>query len=315
MPSHTPLLHPTTAGFAAGANGTRPHASAPRLPHDLAHWPSAVASRRTLLRQMLGLAGAGSLPLTLLGCGGGGDEDSAAGGDASDTTGNSSSDSDSASCTAIPTETAGPYPADGSLASSQRLNALALAGIVRPDIRTSVGDASGTAQGVPLTVTLTLVNSAASCTPLVGCAVYLWHCTRDGSYSLYSSGHTDENYLRGVQVSDANGQVSFTTVFPGCYSGRWPHIHFEVYASLDDALDATAVSDHLTVSQLALPAAACAAVYADASGYSASATHFGQISLASDNVFRDDSAARQLASVSGSPSAGYAATLTVGVAG
>ena len=62
--------------------------------------------------------------------------------------------------------------------------------------------------------------------------MYLWHCTADGNYSLYSSGITNQNYLRGVQVSDASGLVSFTSIFPGCYSGRWPHIHFEVYRSL-----------------------------------------------------------------------------------
>lgn len=295
--------------------------SASHLQQDLAHWPSATASRRVLLGRMLGLAGATSLPLALLGCGGGDDNSSSSSSDSSSSDGSSgsgSSGSDSSgtstSCTTIPSETAGPYPADGSLASSQRLNALTLDGIVRQDIRTSVGSASGTAPGVPLTVTLTLVDSASSCTPLVGYAVYLWHCTRDGNYSLYASGHTDENYLRGVQVSDSNGQVSFTTIFPGCYSGRWPHIHFEVYASEADALDASAVSDYVKVSQLALPAAACTTVYNNASGYSASVSNFAAISLASDNVFGNDSAAHQLATVSGSISAGYTATLTVGVA-
>lgn len=71
--------------------------------------------------------------------------------------------------------------------------------------------------------------------PLAGYAIYLWHCNRDGGYSMYSSGITAENYLRGVQVTDSNGEVTFSTIFPGCYSGRWPHIHFEVYASLDAA--------------------------------------------------------------------------------
>jgi protocatechuate 3,4-dioxygenase beta subunit len=40
---------------------------------------------------------------------------------------------------------------------------------------------------------------------------------------------TTESYLRGVQVTDSNGQVTFTTIYPACYSGRWPHIHFEVF--------------------------------------------------------------------------------------
>ena len=65
-----------------------------------------------------------------------------------------------------------------------------------------------------------------------GAAVYLWHCDADGNDSLYSNGVTGENYLRGVQEADANGQVHFTTIVPGCYAGRWPHIHFEVFDAL-----------------------------------------------------------------------------------
>src|SRR6185369_5639030 len=113
-------------------------------------------------------------------------------------------------------ETAGPYPADGSNAN---LNALALSGIVRSDIRSSIAGATGVAAGVALTVRLALVNTNGSCADLAGYAVYLWHCDRDGQYSLYSAGVTGENYLRGVQVSDSDGMVSFTTIFPGCYSG------------------------------------------------------------------------------------------------
>jgi protocatechuate 3,4-dioxygenase beta subunit len=214
----------------------------------------------------------------------------------------------------IPTETAGPYPADGSVASGQRLNALTLSGIVRSDIRTSVGGASGTALGVPLAVVLTLVNAGSACEVLAGRAVYLWHCTRDGGYSMYSGGHTQENYLRGIQVSDSHGQVTFSTIFPGCYSGRWPHIHFEVYQSLTAATDSSVVSDHGKVSQLALPAIACDQVYGAAAGYSASVANYDSISLGSDNVFGNDSAAHQIATVTGSVDAGYIARLTVGLA-
>ena len=80
---------------------------------------------------------------------------------------------------------------------------LTQSGVVRSDIRSSFGSMSGTASGVPLTITLKLVNTASSCASLEGLAVYLWHCTADGNYSLYSSGITNQNYLRGVQVSDA----------------------------------------------------------------------------------------------------------------
>lgn len=259
-------------------------------------------SRRRGLRWLGGAALGAASPLGLLGCGGG---------DADDST----SAADGGSCSVIPTETAGPYPADGSSASNQRLNALTLSGIVRSDIRSSVGGASGTAQGVPLTVVLTLVDAGNACAALAGRAVYLWHCTRDGSYSMYSGGHTGENYLRGIQVSDSLGQVSFSTIFPGCYSGRWPHIHFEVYDSLAAATDASSTGDYGKVSQLALPSVACDSVYAEAAGYGASVANFNSISLASDNVFGNDSAARQMASLTGSVNAGYIAQLTVGLGG
>ncbi len=288
---------------------------APGAPHGLRHDLPRLARQRAERRTTLRWLGVGALasaaPLALMACGGG---EALDGLDADTTNGTTTATgSDGSTCTTIPTETAGPYPADGSLASNQRLNALALSGIVRSDIRSSVGGASGTALGVPLTVTLTLVNAASGCARLAGHAVYLWHCTRDGGYSLYSGGVTAENYLRGVQVSDANGQVTFSTIFPGCYSGRWPHIHFEVYPSLSAATDSSAVSDHVKVSQLALPAVACKQVYGVAAGYGTSVSHFANISLASDNVFGNDSAALQMATLTGNATDGFAATLQVGV--
>jgi protocatechuate 3,4-dioxygenase beta subunit len=138
--------------------------------------------------------------------------------------------------------------------------------------------------------------------------VYLWHCDRQGRYSLYSSGVTNQNYLRGVQEGDSTGKVTFTSISPGCYAGRWPHIHFEVSRSLSAA---TSVANKVATSQIALPKAACDQVYAT-SGYSTSVTNLSQISLATDNVFSDGSAL-ELATVSGSVSGGMTATLTVAV--
>jgi len=274
---------------------SRPVPSAPEgLRRDLPALQRQLLQRRTALRWIGASACSAAMPLSLLACSG--TEEEAA----------------EAACAAVPAETAGPYPADGTSASGQRLNALTLSGIVRSDIRRSVGSASGTAAGVPLSVVLTLVNST-TCAPLTGLAVYAWHCTRDGSYSMYSGGHTNQNYLRGVQVSDASGIVQFSTIFPGCYSGRWPHIHFEVYASLGAALDDGAVGDHLLVSQLALPSASCAEVYDTAAGYAASADIFAATSLARDNVFGDDLARRQMAAVQGHMAGGYTASLQVGL--
>ena len=207
----------------------------------------------------------------------------------------------------IPQETAGPYPADGSQASSQSLNVLTRSGIVRSDIRASLG--TGTvAQGVPFTIELTLVDANSDCAPLAGYALYVWHCNREGQYSLYSNGVTGEDYLRGVQVADSSGKVTFTSIFPACYSGRWPHVNFEIYASLAQA---TGSANVVHTSQLALPQNVCETVYAT-SGYSASVTNLSRISLASDNVF-GDGASSQLASVSGDVTNGYTARLTVGV--
>mgnify|MGYP002662552872 CR=1 FL=1 len=101
-------------------------------------------------------------------------------------------------------------------------------------------------------------------------------------------------------VTDANGDVTFTTVFPACYSGRWPHIHFEIYSTLTDALDSSSVGDYPKVSQLALPLEVCHQVYNSVAGYSTSITNLSRITLASDNVFSDDQAVRQVATVTGS---------------
>ena len=205
----------------------------------------------------------------------------------------------------IPQETAGPYPGDG----SNGPNVLEASGVVRQDITPSFGTSTSTAEGVPLTVTLTLLDNANGCTPLAGAAVYAWHCDREGKYSMYDSGLQNENYLRGVQEADANGQVTFKTIYPGAYNGRWPHIHFEVFESMNNA---TAAGQVLAVSQIALTEAACKEVYASA-GYESSAQNFPRTTLKSDNVFGNDGGIYQLATISGSVAAGYAAGLNVTV--
>ena len=217
----------------------------------------------------------------------------------------SGSGSTGACVTKIPEETAGPYPGDG----SNGANVLNLSGVVRSDIRSSFAGLSGTAAGVPLTIELTLVD-ASTCAVLADRAVYLWHCDREGRYSLYSSGATNQNYLRGVQQTDGSGKVRFTSIFPACYSGRWPHIHFEVYPSLTAA---QSVKNKVATSQIALPKAACDLVYAT-SGYSASVTNLSRVSLATDGVF-SDGAQLELATITGDVTNGMTAALTVAVSG
>jgi protocatechuate 3,4-dioxygenase beta subunit len=111
-----------------------------------------------------------------------------------------------------------------------------------------------------------------------------------------------------VQESDADGRLSFTSIFPAAYSGRWPHIHFEVYESVDAA---TSGRSKLRTSQIALPEEACALVYAT-EGYEQSTQSLAQTSLETDMVFSDGYAG-QLASWSGSADEGIALKLNVGV--
>jgi protocatechuate 3,4-dioxygenase beta subunit len=253
-------------------------------------------------RRMLKLVGAASLGagLLLAGCG----TSSKSSGATAASGASTGAGTGAAGCAPIPEETAGPYPADG----TNGPDVLNQSGIIRRDIPSSFGEFSGTAAGVPLTISLTVEDTANGCAPLANAAVYLWHCDRDGNYSLY--GLADQNYLRGVQEADADGIVTFTSIYPGCYAGRWPHVHFEVYQSLAAATDA---AKRIATSQVALPKTTCTAVYATA-GYEQSADNLGQVSLASDNVFGDDGGVRELGRVTGSIDAGLTVELAVPVA-
>jgi protocatechuate 3,4-dioxygenase beta subunit len=268
--------------------------------HDLGltHDMKVMVSRRRALLFFGATAGAAAVAA---GCASG-SNDTTAGmtGTASATT------AQSGGVTAAPQETGGPYPGDG----SNGPNVLIESGVVRSDITGSFGSYSGVAQGVAMTLELTLRDLANSGAAGAGMAVYVWHCDRDGNYSLYSSGVTEQNYLRGVQVAGADGKVSFTSIFPACYSGRWPHIHFEVYDSLETAV---AGQNARLTSQIALPQDTCEAVFAHDSGYARSVTNLAEVSLASDGVFGDGWDA-ELATVTGAPSSGLRVSLTVGVA-
>ena len=269
-----------------------------------------AAERRKVLRWLL--AGAATLPL--VSCGGGSDASSTAASSGASTgtsgTGTAATPTTGA-CTVIPEETGGPYPADGTNThGGSIINVLKQSGVVRSDIRASFNGATGAAAGVPLTIRLQLLNASGNCASLAGYAVYLWHCDREGLYSLYSSGVTAQNYLRGVQETDSTGNLAFTTIFPGCYAGRMPHVHFEVYPSLAKAASA---ANRIKTSQFTFPMATLNEVYA-ASGYTASVRNLAQISYATDNVFSDGTSL-QMATVTGNATDGYVVTLTVAVNG
>ncbi len=218
---------------------------------------------------------------------------------------------DGAECVKDPEETAGPYPADGSNRAHGTLaNVLADSGIVRTDMR---GDLKGTAAapGVPLELTLALVDVGNACRPLAGYALYLWHCDAGGRYSLYDL--AEQTYLRAVGVADARGEVTFTTILPGCYRGRYPHMHFEVYPSLAKATD---YRNRILTSQLAIPGDTCTAVYAGHAAYAASIGNFAASPLARDMIFADNTAkqlAAQTPRLTGNPDTGYKGRVTIGV--
>ncbi len=287
-------LTATTGTLGAMRDLHEPHEHDLGLAHDL---------KMLTRRRMFHLAGAAGASALAAACAGGASKQ--ASGATSTATATASATEGAACRTAAPAETAGPYPGDG----SNGPNVLIESGVLRSDIRPSFGAYSGVAQGVPITIELTLKDTIDNCTPGAGMAVYIWHCDRSGDYSLYSRDAADQNYLRGVQVAGQDGRLSFTSIFPACYPGRWPHIHFEVFDSLESAV---AGDNARLTSQIALPEQACRAVYGYDAGYAASVQNMSQLTLSSDNVFGDGWDA-ELAGVTGDPSRGMMIALTIGV--
>ena len=274
-----------------------PHEHDLGLSHDL---PNLLNRRRAL-----GLLTGAGLAAALAACSG----SDSSGSPATTSTPSASSSTSTGTTTAVtdevPEETGGPFPGDG----SNGVNVLTESGVVRSDIRSSFGGTSTTAEGVTAKLELTIFDlNGSAVTPYEGAAVYVWHCDREGRYSMYDSEIADENYLRGVQAADADGKLAFTTIFPAAYSGRWPHIHFEVYKTAADAQKATG---KLRTSQIALPEDACTLVYAT-SGYEQSVTNLAQTSLDSDMVFSDGHSL-QMATVTGNVDDGMTIRLNVAV--
>jgi protocatechuate 3,4-dioxygenase beta subunit len=199
----------------------------------------------------------------------------------------STNGSSSSNCTVTPTETEGPFPTKSP------------ANFVRKDITDG-------RTGVALTMNITIKNTNSSCAALAGALVDVWHCDKDGNYSEYggsgmqSTNYTTVNFLRGRQTTDSNGLVSFTSIFPGWYSGRAPHIHVHIYNSSGKSL---------LVTQIAFPYDVTNAFYTTAQsyGYTKGAQ---DTKNENDNVF-SDGFTTELATVSGSLSGGYTLTHTI----
>ncbi|MFV0605447.1 MAG: intradiol ring-cleavage dioxygenase [Niabella sp.] len=195
-----------------------------------------------------------------------------------------SSEDGTGNCATTPTETEGPYPTKSP------------SSLVQSDIR-------GDRTGVTLTVKITVNNKNSNCAALPNAIVDIWHCDALGAYSEYSSGYTASHWLRGRQTTDANGLVTFTSIFPGWYPGRAPHIHVHIF---------NASGTSLLITQIAFPTDICNAVYTTASPYSGHGTQDTQNST--DGIFRD-SLTSELATVTGSVSAGYTLTHVITVNG
>lgn len=193
---------------------------------------------------------------------------------------------DPSACAVSPVETAGPFPIRTP------------ADWVRANI---VGDRTG----VPLMMTFTIQNTNANCSPLEGVLVDVWHCDAKGNYSEYAGqiegDFTSQHFLRGRQTTDANGNASFISIYPGWYPGRAPHIHIEVLSSNGTSL---------LVSQVAFPEATSNTVYA-------TQEYNGNFDTpnSSDGEF-SNSLARNIAdSVTGNNTDGYVLNKIIKVAG
>ena len=180
-------------------------------------------------------------------------------------------------------------------------NVLADSRSVRSDIRSDL-DGSNTQPGAAMNLAVSVVDPSGA--PLAGRAVYVWHCNKEGEYSEYNTrmgggDFSDRSFLRGVQVTDANGTVNFTSILPGRYQGRAFHIHFEVFG------DETYAKKALT-SQMAIDDDLITSIYTDA-GY---ATGLRNVTTnAGDNVF-GDGVEHQLLDVTGTASSGLTARFT-----
>ncbi len=166
--------------------------------------------------------------------------------------------------------------------------------------------------GLPLAFTFTLVNTKQGCAAIPDARIDVWHCDADGYYSEYQEpGYlgtrdlTNQTFCRGIQRTNAHGQVTFESIYPGWYEGRITHIHFEVYVG----------KKLLLTSQLAFPDSINAAVYAK-SPYQKHGNNTSVKSNAADMIFSETSTVLAHALFNVVPNAatgGYTAAYTIGL--
>jgi protocatechuate 3,4-dioxygenase beta subunit len=229
-----------------------------------------MTTRKVGRREAIGVMGAAGAALAF-GCGGSPTGPDSTGSAATTTT------STNAACAVTPNETAGPYPS--------------LTDLFRSDIR------EGKA-GTRLALTVKVVNVNAACAPVPNANVEVWHCDSSGNYSEYGT-QAAQTYLRGIQSTNSNGEVAFTTIYPGWYQGRATHIHFEV----------TVNGTSRKITQIAFPESVNASVYSTGV-YAARGSN--PTSNLADGIFTDSLAA-ELVTPSGDATNGYTASCQAGI--
>ena len=167
----------------------------------------------TGLNRRQALAGFGSVSLGALLAACSGDDDTAETARVETSEGTTSRFDGAATCTQTAEQTEGPFYFDVDR--------------IRSDIRE---DREGAAFRLGVRV-----REAGACEPIQNAVVDIWHCDARGSYSGFQ-GEDSETYLRGAQVTNRDGIVEFTTIYPGWYPGRTVHIHAKVHVDRQTVL-------------------------------------------------------------------------------
>ena len=168
-------------------------------------------------------------------------------------------------------------------------------------------DGSETQTGIAFTLNITVVDSENSCAPMQGVQVDIWHCNAAGVYSdIAAESTTGQTWLRGYQLTDANGLVSFTTIIPGWYSGRTTHIHLRLRSSYNEA---SSTSDGSNTTQVFFPQDLVDELETSVAPYASEGTN--PTTNAADRVYTDQTHGEMLMTLTGSNSAGYSADVTI----
>jgi protocatechuate 3,4-dioxygenase beta subunit len=259
-------------------------------------------SRRGLLGMLAGSGaalafGCGDTVMNIGGASTGGSATGGGGAGGSTASTTASTGTGGGACAVTPEGEIGPYFTDDSASGFNRSNIVANV------------DGTEAQEGIPLTLTITVVDTEKSCAPYVGAQVDIWHCNAAGVYSNEASeSTTTQTWLRGYQLTDGSGQVTFTTVIPGWYSGRTTHIHLRVRSSYSDA---SSTMDGTNTTQLFFDQTLIDGLATSVTPYSSEGTN--PTTNASDHVYTPETKGETLMTLSGDATSGYTAVVTIGL--